>query len=96
MAIRAVFLDISGVLYVGDKVIDGAVDAVSRLQQSDIEVRFLTNTSRQTRAMIYQSLQRMGFDCALAQIFTAPSAAFDWMQQHGKRPFCLVHPNILL
>lgn len=95
MTIKALFLDLSGVLYVGSSVIDGAVDAVANLQHSDIKLRFLTNTSRQTRQSIYQNLIAMGFECSLQQIFTAPSAAYDWMQQHGKRPYCLVHPNIL-
>lgn len=95
MTIKAVFLDISGVLTIGGSVIVGAVDAVKCLQHSAIEVRFLTNTSRQTRLAIFENLQKLGFDCRLEQIHTAPSAALDWLQQHGKRPYCLVHPDIL-
>ncbi len=91
---KAVFLDISGVLYVGDSVIPGAVDAVRSIQQSGIELRFLTNTSRQTRQMIYHKLRGLGFECSLQQVFTAPSAAVNWLRQHGKRPYCLVHPDI--
>lgn len=93
--IKAVFLDISGVITVGDSPIDGAVEAVQQIQQLGLELRFLTNTSRQTRKALLEGLQSHGFECAEQQIYTAPFAAHDWMQQQGKRPYCLVHPNIL-
>lgn len=92
--IKAVFLDISGVITIGDQVVDGALEAVERIQQQGLELRFLTNTSRQTRQTMVEGLQSSGFACTAEQVYTAPFAARDWMKQQGKRPYCLVHPDI--
>jgi HAD superfamily hydrolase (TIGR01458 family) len=93
--IEAVFFDLSGVLYTGTTAIDGAVDAIDRVQASSLQVRFVTNTSRQTRADLLKGLLRMGFDLSSEQLYTAPSAALSWVVEHGRRPYCLVHENIL-
>ena len=93
--IKAVFLDISGVITIGNSVINGAADAVRQIQQQGLELRFLTNTSRQTRKAMVEGLQAHGFQCLEEQVYTAPFAARDWMQQQGRRPYCLVHPNIV-
>ena len=93
--IKAVFLDISGVITIGDSVIEGAVEAVEQIQRRGLELRFLTNTSRQTRQSMVEGLQSHGFSCEEEQVYTAPFAARDWMKQQGKRPYCLVHANIL-
>ncbi len=93
--IKAVFLDISGVITIGNSVINGAADAVRQIQQQGLELRFLTNTSRQTRKAMVEGLQAHGFQCLEEQVYTAPFAAHDWLQQQGRRPYCLVHPNIV-
>ena len=93
--IRAIFFDLSGVIYVGDRAIDGAVEAIRRVQDSDLQIRFVTNTSRLTRQTLLQDLFALGFTIASDQLFTATSAAHSWIRQHGKRPYCLVHQNIL-
>ncbi|MDX1735345.1 MAG: TIGR01458 family HAD-type hydrolase [Halioglobus sp.] len=90
----AVLLDLSGVLYDGDVVIDGAVDAVGCLRASGLELRFITNTSRRTRAELIEHLHGLGFDVAQQQLFTAVDAARAWLRQRGLRPYCLVHDNI--
>jgi len=95
MNTKAVFLDISGVLYNGTQVIEGAIDAIDRLQSSSLAVRFVTNTSRKTKAQIVKELVQMGFVVDANQVFTAPSAAKSFLKQKGWRPYCLVHPNII-
>lgn len=90
----ALLLDLSGVLYDGDDVIDGAVGAVQRLQRSGLELRFITNTSRKTRANLLAHLHSLGFELDEPQLFTAVDAACNWLRQRGLRPYCLVHENI--
>ena len=92
--IEALLLDLSGVLYEGDTVIPGAAEAVSRAQHSDLELRFITNTSQTTGARLLTHLRGMGFELEEAQLFTAVDAACQWLQQRKLRPFCLVHDNI--
>ncbi|SDJ83405.1 hypothetical protein [Aliiruegeria lutimaris] len=43
--IGGVLLDISGVLYQGDVAIPGAVEAVRRLRDTGLPIRFLTNST---------------------------------------------------
>ncbi|TKB48375.1 TIGR01458 family HAD-type hydrolase [Ferrimonas sediminicola] len=92
--LQALFFDISGVLYEGQRAIAGAAKAVGRAQASPLQVRFLTNTSRKTRQRVHQDLLALGFELALSQIITAPSAAKAMIQAKGWRPFCLVHEKI--
>ena len=92
--VDALLLDLSGVLYDGDRVISGAVDAVARAQGAGLELRFLTNTSRKTRASLLAHLRSLGFELEDDQLFTAVDAARQWLSQRGLRPFCLVHENI--
>jgi HAD superfamily hydrolase (TIGR01458 family) len=91
---RAVFLDISGVLYQGEELIPGAPEAVGALRGAGLTLRFLTNTSRKTAARIVQDLAAFGIETGEGEVITAPSAARDYLQQHGLRPYCLVHDNI--
>lgn len=90
----ALLVDLSGVLYVGDEALPGAVAAIERIQSSGLELRFVTNTSRKTSKRILVGLKRMGFSVEPTQLFTATDAAKHWLQRKNLRPFCLVHKNI--
>jgi HAD superfamily hydrolase (TIGR01458 family) len=91
---NALLLDLSGVLYDGNKLIPGALEAVRRARGSDLEVRFITNTSRKTRVQLLSHLRDLGFEVADTELFTAVDAARRWLRQRELRPFCLVHDNI--
>ncbi|MCE9687634.1 TIGR01458 family HAD-type hydrolase [Shewanella sp. AS16] len=91
---KAVFVDLSGVLYEGKRVLPGAVAAVNRLQQSPLTVRFVTNTSRMNRGQILHGLQEMGFSLESRQLFTAPDAVKALVEANNWRPYCVVHSNI--
>jgi HAD superfamily hydrolase (TIGR01458 family) len=92
--VAAVLLDLSGVLYDGDRVIPGAVEAVQRLQGSGLPLRFITNTSQKTRDSLLAHLRGLGFELSGDQLFTAVDAAVQWLRQRDLRPYCLVHDNI--
>ncbi len=92
--VKAVFLDISGVLYDGNEVIPGAIMAVESLRKRGLLLRFVTNTATQSQHQIQQKLTDMGFAVELDEIYTAPIAARDYLVQAGLSPFSLVHPSI--
>ncbi|MBM3313129.1 hypothetical protein FJY70_00890, partial [candidate division WOR-3 bacterium] len=54
--IRAVALDLDGVVYSGEKALPGAVAAVGRLRQMGLQVWFVTNNSARSRAAIAAKL----------------------------------------
>ncbi|MCU7940659.1 MAG: TIGR01458 family HAD-type hydrolase [gamma proteobacterium symbiont of Bathyaustriella thionipta] len=92
--IRAVLLDLSGVLYIGGKLIPGAVEAIERLYQTNIPLRFITNTTRRSHMMVYKDLQKIGFHIELDSIYTPVRAVINYLKDHKLHPHLLVHPNI--
>jgi HAD superfamily hydrolase (TIGR01458 family) len=92
--IRGVLLDLSGVLYIGDEPVSGAVDAVKRLSGAGLSMRYITNTTRSTRQMILKRLTRLGFDIAAEDVFTAPIASKQYIETNNLIPYLLIHPNL--
>jgi ribonucleotide monophosphatase NagD (HAD superfamily) len=84
--IKAILFDINGVLYDDKAPVKGAVDAINQLQYSGIPLRFVTNSSRSTEAMILTTLQKMGFAINDSQVFTAPTAIKHFLQINKLRP----------
>lgn len=94
MGLKAVLLDLGGVVYVGDTPVPGAVAAIARLRQAGIGVRFLTNTTRSSRRMLLQKLRAMGMDIADEELFTPSLAARQRIEREGLRPHLLIHPAL--
>jgi len=69
-SIKAILCDIGGVLYVGEKPIEGAVEAVANLKKK-YPIRFLTNTTQKTSQQVVATLQKMGFDIVPQEVITA-------------------------
>jgi len=92
--IKGVLLDLSGVLYTGDEVLQGALTSIERLDNESIPVRYLTNTTRSSRSAILKKLSRMGFDIDEGDLFTAPVATYNYLSANNLSPFLLVHPDL--
>jgi HAD superfamily hydrolase (TIGR01458 family) len=69
-AVRAVLLDLDGVLYVEDEPIAGAVDAVERLRRTGVGIRFVTNTTTRSRAATLSHLGALGFEVVEGELMT--------------------------
>lgn len=81
--IRGVLFDLDGVLYVGEKVIDGSRETLEFLQQRNISYRFITNTSTRTASDVANKLQDLGFDIQAEDIFSAVTATREFLAQQG-------------
>lgn len=92
--IKAILFDISGVLHVDQQPCRGAVKMLAGLQQSDLQLRFVTNTSRKTSQQTMSALQQMGFQVKPEQIFTAPGAVRQALLNRKLRPYLLIHPDL--
>ncbi len=92
---KSVFIDLAGVIYQGDSVIAGSVDAIGRLRAAGIPVRFLTNTTRTPRRLIAAQLQRMGVAVGQDELFTPARSACEWLAERGMRAHLLVHPALV-
>lgn len=91
---KALFLDLSGVLYEGDRLVDGAVDAVEEARNRGLTLRFVTNTATKSREQVLEKLRGMGIPLEDDELFTAPMAAQAYLRGHGLRAYCLVHENL--
>ena len=72
--------DLDGTLYLGENIIEGAVDLV-RFLKKKYSVVFFTNNSTKTREEIHSKLKKMGFDCSLNEIFTSSYAAAKYLDE---------------
>jgi HAD superfamily hydrolase (TIGR01458 family) len=95
LPIKAVLLDLSGVLHEGERVITGAVETLQWLHKQGYVVRFVSNTATKSHHQIYEMLRSMGFELNEAELFTAPQAARHYLQKNNLKPFCILHPNLL-
>ena len=88
--VDAVLLDVDGTLLDPDDVaLPGAVDAVHRLIERGIGIRYLTNTTRRPRAHVAARLREAGFRVDDGTLFTAPVAAARWLEARGLRRIAL-------
>ena len=92
--LKAVLLDLSGVLYQGNSALPGAVPAVQALREAGLPLRFVTNTSRRSQRQLLDDLARRGFQVHENELFSAPRAAGQWLRQRQLRPWCLIHPDL--
>lgn len=76
--IKGLVFDIGGVLYVGNRVISGAADTISCLQQH-YPLRFVTNTTRRVPSTIIEKLSNFGFNINKEELFTALDATKNYV-----------------
>jgi len=67
---KAILLDLDGVLYIGDRPIEGAAEAIARLQAAGIRLAGITNTTTRPRRAIAKRLQAIGIELDPSSIYT--------------------------
>ena len=92
---KAALLDLSGVVYEGDRPLPGAAEAIARLRGSGVALRFLTNTTRTPKHRVIARLGAMGFEIKAEELFTPAAAARDWLSARNLAPFLVVHPDLI-
>jgi len=92
--IHGVLLDLEGVLYLGGYPLPGSREALLSLRAAGIPIRFVTNTTRLTRATLVNRLARMGLEAPLQHLFTPVVAARHYLIDRRLTPHLLVHPDI--
>lgn len=84
MNVKGFLIDLDGVLYVGERAMDGAQQVIELLKEKEYRFRFVSNTTRKCRKTISEQLMRLGFDIPESSIFTPPLAAIAHMNAAGK------------
>jgi HAD superfamily hydrolase (TIGR01458 family) len=88
--VRAVLIDLDGVLYVEDGVIDGAIDAVERLRRLGLQLRFVTNTTARSRDQTLKKLAHLGFAIEDRELVTPAALAVQHCREQGHRRVALI------
>lgn len=94
-SISGVLLDLGGVVYVGGTPLPGALEALRRLKEAGVPIRYLTNTTRTPRRAMLSKLRRMGLDVTADELFMPALAARQVLRHEGLSPHLLVHPALL-
>jgi len=71
----AILLDVDGVFHVSHEPIAGGAQAVKRLREDGHRLRFVTNSTTQTRAALTEELRAMGIELDEEELQTTPRAA---------------------
>jgi HAD superfamily hydrolase (TIGR01458 family) len=81
-SVRAVLVDIDGVLTVSWRPLPGAVEALREIREAGLAVLLVTNTTSRTRASIAGTLGDAGFPVSAGDILTAPAATAAYLAEH--------------
>lgn len=93
--VKCFLLDMDGTVYLGNRLIDGAIDAVNRMNAFS-RAMFLTNNSSAARADYEKKLTKMGFTVTIDDIFTSGNATVEYLNSHyaGKKIFLFGNGNL--
>ncbi len=86
MSVKGILLDMGGVLYVGEKPIERAVETLNLLREN-FSLRFLTNTTRKAPKSVIEKMNKMGFSIKEEELFTALSAMKSKIEQKRAKTF---------
>jgi len=85
--INAVLIDLDGVLYIGNEMIDGADKSLNTLRKQGLKIAGLTNTTTQSRRAIANKLAAMGLPLSEADLYTPAILAKQHIAHHSARFF---------
>ena len=85
-----VLLDIDGVLYVGNRPIEGAHEALQQLRELGAGVRLITNTTSRPRRVILEHLAQLGFEVAPEELLTPAAMAERHCHERGYNSVALL------
>ncbi|MDT8282000.1 MAG: TIGR01458 family HAD-type hydrolase [Gammaproteobacteria bacterium] len=89
----AILFDLDGVLYEGDRVIDGAADTIAWFTQHNIPYLFLTNTTSKSRAELVKKLSDFGITSTAEKFLTPPVATQQYLRHNKLNNIALFMPE---
>ena len=90
---HALLIDLDGVLYEGERPIEGAVEAIRFVQENRIKHLFVTNTTSRPRRVLLDKLARMGIATDSDHLLTPIVAARMWLSAFTDGPAALFIPE---
>lgn len=89
--VRCFMLDMDGTFYLGDRLLDGSLSFLERLDETGRSNLFLTNNSSKSASVYVDKLRRMGVEDKFCNVLTSGQAAGSWClrEMAGKKAFLL-------
>ena len=88
--INSIVFDLDGTLYLGEKVIRGAIETISALEQQGYRIFYFTNNSGKTRRQIVDKLNRLGFTADMKNTYCASYAVSAYLAKNKISPVYLI------
>ena len=85
--IEGILFDLDGVLYIGDRQVDGAAMVIEKLKGRGLPCRFSTNTTTKSRQTLFAKITRLGLPIEEHEIISAPEVAIRYLRSLGN-PTC--------
>ncbi len=89
LAKKGFICDMDGVIYHGEKILDGVHEFVSWLQENDKKFVFLTNSPERTPHELSMKLERMGLSVSPDHFYTSAMATAAFL--HSQNPGCTAY-----
>lgn len=89
--VKCFLLDMDGTFYLGNRIYDGSLDFIKKVQETGRDFMFLTNNSSHNADFYVQRLHNMGLDVPKSKILTSGEATAYKLNElyPGKRCFVL-------
>ena len=81
--------DMDGVIYHGNKILDGVTEFINWKQENDKKFVFLTNSSERTPHELSMKLERMGLNVSADHFYTSAMATAEFL--HSQKPDCTAY-----
>lgn len=88
--IKFALIDLSGTLHVEDNQTPNSIEALDRLRKSNVGVKFVTNTTKESSQTLYNRLIKIGFNLEKEEIFSSLTATVKYVESNKLNPFYLV------
>ena len=86
---KGFFCDMDGVIYHGNKLLDGVIEFVEWMNNNDKKFVFLTNSPERTPHELSMKLKRMGLSISADHFFTSAMATADFLSSQA--PGCTAY-----
>ena len=81
--IKAVFLDLDGTIYLGNELIDGAVEFLNRCEENGVQRFFLSNNSSKSVTEYLEKLHGLGIPAEANDVLLSTHDLISWLGGEG-------------
>ncbi|HBL83797.1 MAG: HAD family hydrolase [Clostridiales bacterium GWF2_38_85] len=80
--IRVFILDMDGTIYLGDKVLSGSREFISKIKKNRRKILYFTNNASKSKSIYLDKLKRLGYEVELSDIVTSGDVTIDFIKSN--------------